>query len=406
MKNVLVFFLSIMLFTSCNSDDEATVIDNQQEIATIVISPIYNIKGDIANSGGEILDDGGANITAKGICWSTSPNPDLQDNIVENGSGIQSFISALSVLDFNTTYYVRAYAVNSVGTAYSEELSFMTTNECTLNVFVGNVRLSTQSEVDSFGSIGYCKIEGQLVIESGVTDLSALNNLRSLESISIYGTHELEDLSGIDNLTEVAYEISVIRNDQLKNIDALSNVVSPITNIVIANNLEILNVDGLLGISTLVRTLENAPTIEILGNPALVDIDGLANISIVDEETLVAIGSSDVMTHLDGLSNISGTIRYLGVTGIDSLIDINGLSNITRVNSDITINNNSRLLNLDGIMNLKYIQGDLDILNNSIIDFCGLNTLIIENGLQGNYNVLRNSYNPTIQDILDGNCSL
>jgi uncharacterized protein (TIGR02145 family) len=76
--------------------------------------------------GGSISSDGGAPITARGVCWSTSPNPTTANNLTNNGSGSGSFTSNLTGLQPNTTYYVRAYATNAVTTAYGNSLQFTT----------------------------------------------------------------------------------------------------------------------------------------------------------------------------------------------------------------------------------------------------------------------------------------
>ena len=65
-------------------------------------------------------------MTAKGVCWSTSQEPDLLDNYSIDGTAIGSFTSAITGLECNTTYYVRAYATNSLGTSYGQQLTFKT----------------------------------------------------------------------------------------------------------------------------------------------------------------------------------------------------------------------------------------------------------------------------------------
>lgn len=77
-----------------------------------------------ANCGGEITSDGGARITAKGVCWATHKNPTIDDNKTENGSGIDSFVSEITGLTEGTVYYCRAYAINAVGIAYGNERPF------------------------------------------------------------------------------------------------------------------------------------------------------------------------------------------------------------------------------------------------------------------------------------------
>ena len=86
-----------------------------------------SITQNTASSGGTITSDGGAPITIKGICWSsTSTSPTISNSNTNNGSGINSFTSSLTGLTANTTYYVRAYAINSVGIAYGNTISFTT----------------------------------------------------------------------------------------------------------------------------------------------------------------------------------------------------------------------------------------------------------------------------------------
>jgi hypothetical protein len=81
-----------------------------------------------AISGGNVTSDGGAVITSKGVCWSSlTTNPTITDSKTINGSGIGSFSSTLSGLLPSTTYYIRAYATNSVGTAYGNNTIIFTT---------------------------------------------------------------------------------------------------------------------------------------------------------------------------------------------------------------------------------------------------------------------------------------
>jgi uncharacterized protein (TIGR02145 family) len=85
-----------------------------------------NILQTTATSGGNITSDGGASVTARGVCWSTSTNPTIAESHTTDGSGTGVFVSNLIGLTTNTLYYVRAYATNSVGTAYGNEVSFTT----------------------------------------------------------------------------------------------------------------------------------------------------------------------------------------------------------------------------------------------------------------------------------------
>jgi hypothetical protein len=93
---------------------------------TVTTTAVSNIGKTTATSGGNVTYDGGASVTARGVCWSTSSNPTVSDFHSENGTGTGAFTSSLTDLTSSTTYYVRAYATNSVGTAYGNEVSFTT----------------------------------------------------------------------------------------------------------------------------------------------------------------------------------------------------------------------------------------------------------------------------------------
>jgi len=92
--------------------------------ARLVTSGIRNISAGAAGSGGYIHSDGGAAIIERGVCWSTSPNPTIAANKTNDGRGSGSFSSAITGLVPGTIYYVRAYAVNSEGTVYGNEVVF------------------------------------------------------------------------------------------------------------------------------------------------------------------------------------------------------------------------------------------------------------------------------------------
>jgi uncharacterized protein (TIGR02145 family) len=110
---------------------QESFITNQCPATTPTVSTIAlsNITETSAQSGGEITSDGGEAVTAKGVCWSTTPGPTTSDNYTTDGSGTESYISDISGLSPLTTYYVRAYATNSLGTAYGNELNFLTSSE-------------------------------------------------------------------------------------------------------------------------------------------------------------------------------------------------------------------------------------------------------------------------------------
>lgn len=91
---------------------------------TVTTEAVTEITQTSAISGGNVTDNGGATVTARGVCWSTSSNPTIADNHTTDGSGTGTFSSSITSLTANTTYYVRAYATNSEGTAYGNNIEF------------------------------------------------------------------------------------------------------------------------------------------------------------------------------------------------------------------------------------------------------------------------------------------
>lgn len=97
-------------------------------LPNVTTNPITLLYATSAYGGGNVTSDGGCPVTKKGICYSTSPNPTIANSHTTDGSGTGSFVSNMTGLICETTYYARAYATNSAGTAYGSEVSFTTTS--------------------------------------------------------------------------------------------------------------------------------------------------------------------------------------------------------------------------------------------------------------------------------------
>ena len=108
------------------SDEIQITID--ADLPSVTTGDISEITASSAACGGDVVSDGGSSVTARGVCWSTSQNPTLSDIFTTDGNGTGNFTSLITELSCETTYYVRAYATNSVGTAYGEQISLTTSN--------------------------------------------------------------------------------------------------------------------------------------------------------------------------------------------------------------------------------------------------------------------------------------
>ncbi len=269
---------------------------------TLTTTAISELANGTAKSGGTISADGGSAISAKGVCWSLSSNPTIADNKSENGAGTDNFISDVIDLRGRTTYYLRAYATNAIGTSYGEEVSFTTGDK----EYTGDVYLKNQNEVNYFGSLGYTSINGDLIIEPAIpTHFSGLDALQSIRSIE--------------------------------------------------------------GVLTVSKT------------KGLTDLSGLKNV--------VAIGRYISLSYNQGLTTI-------------------GLDGLSAVREYINILYNENLLNLDGLENLQTSGGkpDMNIWSNTkLTNYCAIQSLLTTH--TGVFSVMSNEYNPTKQNIIDGNCS-
>ncbi len=111
--------------TSYGEQKSFTTLQNI-ELPTVTTADVTDITQNTAMSGGNVTDDGGATVTARGVCWSKDPNPTIDNSFISNGNGTGSFTIEISGLTSATTYYVRAYATNSEGTSYGEQKTFTT----------------------------------------------------------------------------------------------------------------------------------------------------------------------------------------------------------------------------------------------------------------------------------------
>ncbi|MCB0462469.1 MAG: hypothetical protein KDC81_07180 [Flavobacteriaceae bacterium] len=222
---------------------------------------------------------------------------------------------------------------------------------CDNGTYVGNVFLSTQQEVDEFGAMCYTKIEGRLQIsERGLDD-------------------DIIDLTPLSSLTEVYPGRIRIHANNLTSLNGFQNITK---------------LGGLY----------------VHSCNALIDLSGLEN--------LISIGGAE------------GYFQELHIEENNSLINLNGLNNLQETNGLVIVSNPS-LESLDGLENLAstftsnyYIGIDIGVFNTHIgvipqpnlSDFCALQNLFSNGTFNPNLiRIQQNSYNPTVQDIIDGNCS-
>lgn len=133
-SSILVLSLLILVVYSCKKDKSV--------LTTVTTKPVTELSTITATSGGIITNDGGVPIISKGVCWNTSFNPTVEDSKTNEGGGSGSFTSYITELKPNSFYYLRAYATNSTGTAYGNQMNFTTLCDdktCTVRDVEGNI---------------------------------------------------------------------------------------------------------------------------------------------------------------------------------------------------------------------------------------------------------------------------
>lgn len=443
-----------------------TNISSVLSIPSINTTAPSSITATTASSGGNITSDGGASITARGVCWSTAPNPTTADNTTTDGTGTGSFSSALTGLTANTIYYIRAYATNSQGTAYGNQVQFTTLDAIPLitqvspltatlgkettfkvtgnnlphglayfivdlnnivetasgddttryfkgipsnttgtkdgvikdapggnelfsfqveytqssTVFEGDVILKTQQEVDDFGVNGYIEITGALIIgdnsvyNNSISDLTPLGTIKKLSSLGIYRNNMLKSLDGLNINTDSIEIISISSNNQLTNLNNFNNISS-------------------------------IKTLSIAYNDSLIEINGFDNVEEIERCSIRNIS----LQSINGFNQLTDIGGFLSITQSHNLKEIKGFSLLKNIGLPsnlygLTIQNNSKLTNISGFGKLTTCRKITVVGNTALSNFCPFKTLIT-NGSGTTYKVRENAFNPTRQDIIDGNCS-
>jgi hypothetical protein len=125
----LIGGMALLIVTGCKKKNDSPPVDPISSLAQVATAPVTAITASTAIGGGTVTSNGGATVTASGICWSrTNQFPVITDDTTKTTIASGSFTGNMTHLQSSVTYYVRAYAINSVGTAYGNVVSFNTAN--------------------------------------------------------------------------------------------------------------------------------------------------------------------------------------------------------------------------------------------------------------------------------------
>lgn len=413
-----ILILIIVSFISCNKDDVLEVIiEEVPKLKTYEVSEIsvYSIQ-----VGGEILDEGDSDVFEQGIVIGLSPTPTVKNNLnifIIEADDSGKFKLTLTSIPSNTIYYIRAYAINSQGIGYGNEIQFKSLENKT---YVGDITLSTQDEVIEFGKENYNTIDGSLSIEGSVTGLSPLEELVIVNNeFKVTNTSSLEDFKGLENLKRTGAVFPngfrIENNTGLVSFQGLNGLEMTRGKFYIINNNSIIDLHGLEKLYAVsagdllisdCNNLQNLSGLEnllfigdsffLIRNPQLTDISSLSNLNyiarriyIIENNSLqnlnglesittvtgVELRDNDVLTNLDGLNNLTSVGEIIYITSNESLNDLSAFKNIISVEY-LTIDNNSSLSNLQGFNNLSTIGNRLFIsCNSNLITLDGIEKL-------------------------------
>ncbi len=174
LKIIIVFFISAGFIETIQSCKKKETIPS---VTTVSVSGITQTS---AVSGGNVTNNGGDEVTARGVCWGTTQNPTTGSNITNDGTGTGAFTSNITGLTANTAYYVRAYATNSEGTSYGGQMSFTTSQIVTATLTTAAITSITSTTAISGGNItanGGGAITSRGVCWNTSTDPTTANNI-------------------------------------------------------------------------------------------------------------------------------------------------------------------------------------------------------------------------------------
>lgn len=356
------------------------------------------------------------------------------------------------------------------------------------NVYNGDIKLSSQAELNAFAAYNYCGIKGSLSISPGgfdtTTDITTLVGLESLKYVtgylSIQNNSVLANLKGLDNLEEVFF-LSVSYNDILVDFEGLGSLRKIVGNdsmhdmydIKIHQNNSLKNLKGL-------GPIKVAGGFSIMYNDELLSLEGFETLEEIRKFAFV--GNNIKLASLKGLNNLKSThalsisnnysftsiedlgslekANFLYFTNLERLVSLKGLENLKELNGlliwyltslenlegvqnlkqlaalqlygnislksiehlsgitvflpndeEITINEigiggNHSLTSLNGLQNITTFEGDLKIENNDVLNnLCALQNFLGTGVFTSPVKIKDNAYNPTVEDILAGNCS-
>lgn len=433
-KTILLLSILFLIQISCGKEDES----NNEEQISITLSDFKIDFNELPQANKSIGFIQG-NTNKGGLTFSIiSQSPENSMTINPETGELRVLNESLYDFDINP---IITGTVNARNGEVSKNCNITITVINIERIYNGSILLQSQEQLDSFGANKYDRINGTLTLYgSGIVNANSLSSIKFIDGDLLIGAtnienvdwlqnvnllddsyifiefnNKLKNLNGLQNITARLSNLEIWLNPLLENIDGLKNITNVIGRIYISENYKLKNLNGLSGIK---NPLYN---VYIIGNLELVNTDGLSNIPKIYE--YLSFGRNDLVSSLNfsnlveakyiiisdnrGIKNINfgslKTCTNLDLSYNNNLLNIDSFSNLETC-SKIGINDNSKLENLNGLVNLKQVEGSVSISSNSSLsNFCGLT--LLASIYPNKFYIGDNYYNPTKDDINNGNCS-
>jgi len=273
-------------------------------------------------------------------------------------------------------------------------------------MFVGDVTLTTQQEVDDFGAQCYSGITGSLFIGNTFNNIFSLIPLINIKSIGnqldIVGT-DLTSVYGISlNTNSSINDVNIRSNNSLINLKEIQ-LPAQMNGLSIGNNDMLMTLEGLEEITSINMIFS------LYHNDSLESLNGLSNLEYWKYSSFKGNQNLENFTGLNSLLSIEDL--WIQETYFKNLI---GLESLTHIGFEILIHDNTLLESLNGLNNVSFLGQNSKIgltqygvssgPNPLLTDFCALQNLLT-NGTYCGLTISNNAYNPTVTDIIAGNCA-
>ncbi|QAA80786.1 cadherin repeat domain-containing protein [Aequorivita sp. H23M31] len=375
------------------------------------INPI--ITGTVKVANGDISKNAAVTITLNDLTHENIYNGDV---ILRTQGEVNSFGSA---------QYTRITGYLTIGDPADisvSDISDLSPLE-TLNRIDLDLNIMNNANLVTTTGLEIAVLEGSLLVFNNpeLKKLEGFSGLTSLGDLFFSTNDSLDDLSSLSNLSVIESDLIIVTCGAITNLDWLNHLTS-VANMSIRNCMSLAHIDGLnnlrnlngeynffeisdnsslKNLNGLINLRAELYELEVGHNPSLESIQGLENINVTH---ILAIEDNQVLENLNGLESTISIAEKLIINDNYSLTNLQGLGDLTSA-YEIHLYRNGGLLNLEGLNNLADTW-KMDIQGNSqLSDYCSLLNLFSTNPptvfLTG-----YNAYNPTRQDLIDGNCSL